>query len=100
MNKRADFSTGLEASAFWMPYTANRQFKKSPRLLVRAEGMHYWTAEDRRRDPEAGGGDGLRADVQHGAPDRVRVRRAPGRHRARALLASVLHQLRIRVRRY
>ena len=33
--------TGLEQSAFWMPYTANRQFKKSPRLLVRAEGMYY-----------------------------------------------------------
>src|SRR5678815_5932075 len=56
MNKRADFSaTGLEASAFWMPYTANRQFKKSPRLLVRAEGMHYWTADGRQiLDGQAG----------------------------------------------
>jgi beta-alanine--pyruvate transaminase len=49
MNKRADFSAaGLEASAFWMPYTANRQFKKAPRLLARAEGMHYWTADGRQ----------------------------------------------------
>ena len=56
MNKRADFSaTSLEASAFWMPYTANRQFKKSPRLLVRAEGMHYWTADGRQiLDGQAG----------------------------------------------
>jgi beta-alanine--pyruvate transaminase len=55
MNKRADFSTGLEQSAFWMPYTANRQFKKSPRLLVRAEGMHYWTADGRQiLDGQAG----------------------------------------------
>ena len=33
--------------AYWMPFTANRQFKKAPRLLVRAEGMHYW--DDRGR---------------------------------------------------
>jgi len=26
----------------WMPFTANRSFKKQPRLLVRAEGMYYW----------------------------------------------------------
>ncbi len=34
--------------AFWMPFTANRQFKKAPRMLVRAEGMHYWDADGRR----------------------------------------------------
>jgi beta-alanine--pyruvate transaminase len=34
--------------AFWMPYSANRQFKKAPRMLVRAEGMHYWNAEGRQ----------------------------------------------------
>jgi beta-alanine--pyruvate transaminase len=34
--------------AFWMPFTANRQYKKSPRLLVSAEGMHYITADGRR----------------------------------------------------
>lgn len=34
--------------AFWMPFTANRQFKKAPRMLVRAEGMHYWDAHGRR----------------------------------------------------
>ena len=48
MNKRAEFQAGLEQSAFWMPYTANRQFKKAPRLLARAEGMHYWTPEGRQ----------------------------------------------------
>jgi beta-alanine--pyruvate transaminase len=54
MNKRADAElhnnpkAGLEASAFWMPYTANRQFKKAPRLLARAEGMYYWTADGRQ----------------------------------------------------
>ena len=47
MNKRADF-TDLQESAFWMPFTSNRQFKKAPRLLARAEGMHYWTPEGRQ----------------------------------------------------
>jgi beta-alanine--pyruvate transaminase len=48
MNKRAEFGAGLEQAAFWMPFTANRQFKKTPRLLARAEGMHYWTPEGRQ----------------------------------------------------
>lgn len=26
---------------FWMPFTANRQFKAAPRLLVAADGMYY-----------------------------------------------------------
>ncbi|SUD86318.1 omega amino acid--pyruvate transaminase [Stutzerimonas stutzeri] len=29
------------AEHFWMPFTANRQFKASPRLLEGAEGMYY-----------------------------------------------------------
>ena len=42
-------STGSTSmDAFWMPYTANRQFKKAPRLLVRAQGMHYWDSEGRQ----------------------------------------------------
>ena len=34
--------------AYWMPFTANRQFKKSPRLLAKASGMHFWTPEGRQ----------------------------------------------------
>jgi beta-alanine--pyruvate transaminase len=37
-----------DLEAFWMPFTANRQFKSHPRLLARAEGMHYWTPEGRQ----------------------------------------------------
>src|SRR6202451_3567730 len=37
-----------ELDAFWMPCTANRQFKGNPRLLARAEGMHYWTVDGRQ----------------------------------------------------
>jgi beta-alanine--pyruvate transaminase len=36
-----------DLDAFWMPFTANRQFKAHPRLLARAEGMSYWTADGR-----------------------------------------------------
>jgi beta-alanine--pyruvate transaminase len=36
-----------DLDAFWMPFTANRQFKANPRLLARAEGMYYWTADGR-----------------------------------------------------
>ncbi|MEJ2059980.1 MAG: aspartate aminotransferase family protein [Gammaproteobacteria bacterium] len=41
--------------SFWMPFTANRQFKDAPRLLVAAEGMHYTTADGRKiLDGQAG----------------------------------------------
>jgi beta-alanine--pyruvate transaminase len=33
--------------AFWMPYTANRSFKSAPRMLARAEGMYYYTNDNR-----------------------------------------------------
>jgi beta-alanine--pyruvate transaminase len=32
----------------WMPYTANRQFKEAPRIIVRAEGIHYWNPQGDR----------------------------------------------------
>ncbi|HSN19748.1 MAG TPA: aminotransferase class III-fold pyridoxal phosphate-dependent enzyme, partial [Usitatibacter sp.] len=37
-----------ELEAFWMPFTANRQFKAAPRMLVKAEGMYYTTDDGRR----------------------------------------------------
>ena len=37
-----------DLDAYWMPFTANRQFKQAPRLLARAEGMHFWTPENRQ----------------------------------------------------
>ena len=41
-------SSRNELEAFWMPFTANRQFKAKPRLLAKAQGMHYWTADGRQ----------------------------------------------------
>jgi beta-alanine--pyruvate transaminase len=32
---------------FWMPFTANRQFKSAPRLLARAKGMYYYSDDGR-----------------------------------------------------
>ena len=34
--------------AFWMPFTANRQYKAAPRMIVSAEGMHYTTEDGRK----------------------------------------------------
>ncbi|WP_439599289.1 aspartate aminotransferase family protein [Falsiroseomonas sp.] len=31
--------------AFWMPYSDNKYFKSTPRMLARAEGMSYFTPE-------------------------------------------------------
>jgi beta-alanine--pyruvate transaminase len=38
----------FQLDSYWMPFTANRQFKASPRLLTRAEGMYY-TSDDNRQ---------------------------------------------------
>jgi beta-alanine--pyruvate transaminase len=37
----------LDLSHWWMPFTANRQFKAKPRMVVEAKGMFYKTAEGR-----------------------------------------------------
>jgi len=36
-----------DLSAFWMPFTSNRQFKKNPRMFVSADGMYYKTSDGR-----------------------------------------------------
>ncbi|MFN7724459.1 MAG: aspartate aminotransferase family protein [Rubrivivax sp.] len=37
-----------DLDAYWMPFTANRQFKKNPRLLSRSDGMYYWDDQGRQ----------------------------------------------------
>jgi beta-alanine--pyruvate transaminase len=37
-----------DIETYWMPFTANRQFKAAPRLLVAAQGMYY-TSHDGRK---------------------------------------------------
>ena len=36
-----------DLSYFWMPFTANRQYKAAPRLLTSAQGMYYRDGDGR-----------------------------------------------------
>jgi beta-alanine--pyruvate transaminase len=38
----------LKLDAYWMPFTGNRAFKKSPRMIERAEGMYFFTPDGRK----------------------------------------------------
>ncbi|WP_039888963.1 aspartate aminotransferase family protein [Acidiphilium sp. PM] len=39
----------------WMPFTANKQFHDAPRIIARAEGVHYWnTAGEKLLDSVSG----------------------------------------------
>ncbi len=31
-----------DLAAYWMPFTANRAFKRTPRMVVGAKDMHYF----------------------------------------------------------
>ncbi len=42
-------------NAYWMPFTANRQFRQRPRMLVAARDMHY-TSDDGRQVLDATAG--------------------------------------------
>ena len=37
-----------DLESFWMPFTANRAFKKRPRMIVGAKDMHYVTDDGRK----------------------------------------------------
>ena len=41
-------NTPNDLRAFWMPFTANRQFKKEPRFFVGAKDMYYTTHDGRQ----------------------------------------------------
>lgn len=38
----------LNTDYFWMPFTANRQFKAQPRLVEQAKGMYYTSSDGRQ----------------------------------------------------
>lgn len=40
-------ATPNDLEAFWMGFTANRAFKRRPRMVSRAKDMHYYTPEGR-----------------------------------------------------
>lgn len=37
-----------DLAAYWMPFTANRAFKRAPRMVTGAKDMHYFTADGRK----------------------------------------------------
>ncbi|MEZ5647373.1 MAG: aspartate aminotransferase family protein [Alphaproteobacteria bacterium] len=37
-----------DLSAYWMPFTANRNFKQHPKIFARAEGVHYFSTDGRQ----------------------------------------------------
>ena len=41
-------SRPVSLDEYWMPFTPNRDFKADPNIIVRAEGMYYWTQDGRR----------------------------------------------------
>ena len=45
---RASSQMPNDLASYWMPFTANRAFKKAPRLIARAENMHYFAADGRK----------------------------------------------------
>ena len=85
---------------FWMPFTANRQFKQAPRLLESAQGMYYrdcgrksdagrhggplvrqcrsWPPRDHRSRGAPVGAAGLFPAFQMGHPRCFRIRREAG----------------------
>ena len=52
MTDTATFSSALASELsleqLWMPFTANRAFKRAPRLLASASGMYYTSVDGRR----------------------------------------------------
>ncbi len=121
MQKPVAISTN-NLEAFWMPFTANRQFKKEPRLLVRAEGMNYWSHDGRKVLDGTSGlwcvnaghgrpeiAEAVKAQLleldyapafQMGHPEGVRAGLAPDRDRAAGPRPCVLHQFRVGVGRH
>jgi beta-alanine--pyruvate transaminase len=37
-----------DLQSYWMPFTGNRSFKKNPRLIARASGVHCWTHDGKK----------------------------------------------------
>ncbi len=48
MNAHGTISNAINFDSYWMPFTANRQFKAAPRLFASAEGMHYTSTDGRK----------------------------------------------------
>ena len=47
-NREQELLQQINLDPLWLPFTANRQFKSAPRLLVAAKDMHYTTHDGRQ----------------------------------------------------
>ena len=45
---KSDMTELPDLKSYWMPFTANRQFKRDPRFVVEAQGMYYTTHDGRQ----------------------------------------------------
>src|SRR5579864_3378376 len=41
-------SSDLNVEPYWLPFTANRYFKRQPKIVARAEGAYYETVDGKR----------------------------------------------------
>ncbi|SNZ20494.1 aspartate aminotransferase family protein [Cohaesibacter gelatinilyticus] len=47
MNRHVSSGMPNDLQNYWMPFTANRQFKQDPRMIVSADGMYYKSSDGR-----------------------------------------------------
>ncbi len=47
MNMNVSSGMPNDLQNYWMPFTANRQFKQDPRMIVSADGMYYKSSDGR-----------------------------------------------------
>jgi beta-alanine--pyruvate transaminase len=48
ITENVSLANDLDMTNYWMPFTANKQFKSAPRLLKSAKGMYYTTVDGRK----------------------------------------------------
>lgn len=48
VTENVNLTNDLDMTNYWMPFTANKQFKSAPRLLKSAKGMYYTTVDGRK----------------------------------------------------
>ena len=115
--------TPNDLSAFWMPFTANRQFKQAPRMFVVRQGhaLHDAATAARCSTARPACGASMPATAGRRSPRRsssrppssttrrpsrwaipivVRTRQPAGRHRAGRARPCVLHQFRLGIGRH
>ena len=48
LTEKVNLSKEVDMENFWMPFTANKQFKAAPRILKSAKGMYFTTIDDKK----------------------------------------------------